>query len=149
MDDKILVVILEPNKPAYACEINPTYNNLLKFVNLGLDKEVGGLEYVRDLVGANSPENWFSICLNEEGKLHNLLPNRLIFLNKEYFRQPDLLVGTAVVMKFDSEGFKISLTKKEADKIILAFNSPERIADPSLNVEDFMNWAIYSWNSYL
>lgn len=147
--ENVLTVILEPNKPAYALEFVPSYKNLVKLVNMGLDNPVGGIEYVRDLVGSDSPENWFTICLNEEGKLHDLKPNRFLFLNKEYFRKSDLLVGTAIVMKMNSDGFAISLSKKEADKIITAFNSPERIADQSLKAEDFLQWEIHSWEDYL
>lgn len=87
--------------------------------------------------------------MNEEGKLHDLKPNRFLFLNKEYFRKSDLLVGTAIVMKMNSDGFAIPLSKKEADKIITAFNSPERIADQSLKAEDFLQWEIHSWEDYL
>jgi hypothetical protein len=96
----IIVVILEPEKPARVETIENTLANLQKIVG-------GYIECVR--------EEGFDIIINEEGKLLQLQPNFLIYGG-------DYIAGTAIFAGVDyNEGEFKSLTDEQIEFILSVF----------------------------
>lgn len=138
----IQVVLLIPGAPAYKTTIQNDYKKLKELLNMGNDSEYkGGLEHVSDSFTIPTDKDvYLDIYLNEEGKLLNLQPNRLLFLdNNRYFRQ-DALFGVGIcVGRSDEEGFDTSLSDEMADLIIQEFNQKSRYAASDLDPEDFLS----------
>lgn len=94
------VVVVEPYKSAYEQEIDPNLKSL--------QNAVGGLIEVvypfSDNVG---------IICNDEAKLHNLPPNRILY-DEETGMPYDIICGTFLVVGLTEEDFG-SLTKKQIE----------------------------------
>ena len=104
-------VVVEPNKPAYAKEIKGDLKSL--------QHEVGGL------IQAIYPfEDNVAIICNDEGKLHNLPPNR--FLYDEEGNAYDLIAGTFLVVGL-TEGDFGSLTEKQIETYLEMYSKPPNI----------------------
>jgi hypothetical protein len=106
--DEVLIVMVEPNKRPYKMIVK---NELDTFKAI-----VGG--WVEHISIAERPNgSRIGIFLNEEGKLINLPPNRLIIRN----RGGDEFVGTFCIVAHNLEGDTVTLTDAEANEYIKKF----------------------------
>ena len=109
MNDKILVLAVEPMKAPYIKEIEPGLESL--------QKEVGGL------IQAVYPyEDMVAVICNEEGKMNGLPLNRAIYNDDK--EMTDIIAGTFLVVGLGEENFTSlsdGLQKKYAD----IFKNPE------------------------
>jgi uncharacterized protein DUF3846 len=106
--DKVLIVMVEPNKRPYKLTVK---NDLNTFQGI-----VGG--YVEHISISERPNgSRIGIFLNEEGKLINLPPNRLIIGSMG----GDEFVGTFCIVAHNLEGDTVTLTDVEAEKYIKLF----------------------------
>ena len=105
-EKNILVVIVEPQKPARIERIVNDLSNLQKLVG-------GYIECVR--------QDGFDIIINEEGKMMDLEPNFGIYDGTDY------IAGTAIFagVNYDEGEFK-SLTEPQAKGILNAFAGREQ-----------------------
>ena len=104
----LYTIVVEPNKPAYVKEIKSDLESL--------QHEVGGL------IQALYPfADDVAIICNDEGKLHNLPPNR--FLYDEEGNAYDLIVGTFLVVGLTEDDFG-SLTKKQIETYLEMYSEP-------------------------
>ncbi len=94
------IIVVEPQKPAYTKEIEPG----LELLQREVDGFVEALYPFADEVAL--------IC-NEEGKLHNLPPNRFLY-DEETGEAYDIIAGTFLVVGLTEDGFG-SLTEKQIE----------------------------------
>lgn len=103
------VVVVEPYKSAYEQEIDPNLKSL--------QGAVGGLIEViypfSDSVG---------IICNDEAKLHNLPPNRILY-DEETGMPYDIICGTFLVVGLTEEDFG-SLTEKQIETYLEMYSNP-------------------------
>jgi hypothetical protein len=100
------VVIVEPGKIPYSKEIPDNLEEKQKIVG-------GWIEVVT--MGETTNGNKLCIICNEEGKLQNLEPNRLI-------RGFDMMVGTFFISSYDKWGNDKSLTNPDCKQLIKLFS---------------------------
>jgi uncharacterized protein DUF3846 len=109
--EKVLVVIVEPNKMPYRKVID---NDLDTFKSI-----VGGwIEHIS--IGERPNGSRLGIILNEEGKLIGLPDNRLIVGRNGV---ADMFVGTFFITAHNLEGDTVSLTEEEADLFQIIFST--------------------------
>jgi hypothetical protein len=107
--DKVLVVVVEPNKAPYKKVIS---NDLDTFKDI-----VGGwIEHISIAERFNGSR--IGIILNEEGKLIGLPDNRVIVGRNGV---PDMFVGSFFIAAHNLEGDTVSLTLDEAELYIKKF----------------------------
>jgi hypothetical protein len=105
-ESNIMVVIVEPQKPARIERIKNDLSNLQKLVG-------GYIECIR--------QDGFDIIINEEGKLIELEPNFAMYQGQE------VVVGTAIFAGVDyTEGEFKSLTEGQIKRILNAFTEREQ-----------------------
>jgi hypothetical protein len=101
-------VVVEPHRAAYEKEIGSDLESL--------QHEVGGL------IQALYPfKDDVALICNDEGKLHNLPPNR--FLYDEEGNAYDIIVGTFLVVGLTEDDFG-SLTKKQIETYLEMYPEP-------------------------
>lgn len=110
---KIRVLIVEPEKPPYAAEIESSLDVLQELVG-------GDIQYV------GLDMDTFLYC-NEEGKLLGLQGNRRL-------DNGDIVAGTFIICREDGTGEEASLTVEQIEKYMRRFREPERYTVQ--NVED-------------
>ena len=94
------IVVVEPQKPAYTKEIESGLESL--------QREVGGL------IEALCPfADEVALVCNDEGKLHNLPPNRFLY-DEESGDAVDIIAGTFLVVGLTEDNFG-SLTEKQIE----------------------------------
>lgn len=111
-------VVVEPHRAAYEKEIGSDLESL--------QHEVGGL------IQALYPfEDDVALICNDEGKLHNLPPNR--FLYDEEGNVYDLIAGTFLVVGLTEDDFG-SLTEKQIETYL------EMYPEPSDTEQEFIQY---------
>jgi hypothetical protein len=110
--NKILVVIVEPNKRPYRKCI---YNNLVTFRDV-----VGG--YIENILLDETNKKQIGLIVNEEGKLLNMPFNKRLFGRNGMF---DIIVGTIIITAYNLNGENISLSNNEANRYIKLFTPVE------------------------
>lgn len=104
-------VVVEPHRAAYEKEIGSDLESL--------QHEVGGL------IQAIYPfKDDVALICNDEGKLHNLPPNR--FLYDEEGNAYDIIVGTFLVVGLTEDDFG-SLTEKQIETYLEMYSEPPDI----------------------
>lgn len=141
--EKIDVVLLIPNLPAFKAEIPNNYEYLRDFVSVqSNDNSSNAIEFVEDSVKHPFSKKLFSICLHENGKFNGSEPNRHLFLDQEFFFRTDLLFGPAIVTSHNWMGESMSLLKEDIEMIIAEFNRPERVATGRETPENYLGFEI-------
>jgi hypothetical protein len=105
-ESNIMVVIVEPQKPARVERIVNELSNLQKIVG-------GYIECVR--------QDGFDIIINEEGKLMDLEPNFGLYEGMDYIAGTALFAG----VDYDEGEFK-SLSQKQIKGILNSFSGREQ-----------------------
>lgn len=100
------IVVVEPQKPAYTKEIESGLESL--------QREVGGLIQEIYLYGDK-----VALICNEEGKLHNLPPNRLLY--DDTGEVYDIIAGTFLVVGLTEDNFG-SLTEKQIETYLEVYS---------------------------
>ena len=113
MEDKLRIVKVEPNKPAYVTEIENT---------LEAEQEtVGGLiELIYNGDGT------FIVC-NDEGKLTGMEGNRIL-------ENGSVIAGPFFVVGDTGEDFR-SLTDEETEKYLQEFAEPQQISQEEVEAD--------------
>ena len=106
------VVVVEPEKPAYALEIDITLDNLQALVG-GFIEPVSGF-YLDDPDAV--------MLINEEGKLNNLPYNRTLRDSDDKIL--DIVQGTFFIIGDGCEEFT-SLTQEQTDRFLEKYKEPE------------------------
>ena len=105
----LYTIVVEPNKPAYAKEIKSDLESL--------QHEVGGL------IQALYPfADDVAIICNDEGKLHNLPPNRPLY-DEESGDIYDVICGTFLVVGLTEDDFG-SLSEEQIEKYLVKYSQP-------------------------
>ena len=106
------IIVVEPFKEPYVTNIERTLDNMQRLV--------GG--YIQAVYPFDDEE--IALVCNEEGKLQDLTPNRILF--NEYGKPVDMIVGTFFLCSapFDSEKFE-DIPAELIDKYIKKFSFKE------------------------
>ena len=106
------IIVVEPFKERYVTNIERTLDNMQRLV--------GG--YIQAVYPFDDEE--IALVCNEEGKLQDLTPNRILF--NEYGKPVDMIVGTFFLCSapFDSENFE-DIPAELIDKYIKKFSFKE------------------------
>jgi len=111
-ENKITVLIIEPEKVPYVKEISDDLESL--------QHEVGG--YIQAVYPFDDP---VAIICNEEGKLQGLPLNRALY--DEDGTLYDIIAGTFIVAGLTEDSFG-SLTEAQIERYTKRFKTPERFA---------------------
>lgn len=106
------IIVVEPFREPYVTNIERTLDNMQRLV--------GG--YIQAVYPFEDEE--IALVCNEEGKLQDLTPNRILF--NEYGKAVDMIVGTFFLCSapFDSEDFE-DIPTELIDKYIKKFSFKE------------------------
>ena len=127
LPEKIKVISVEVGKEPVIKEI---YNTLR-----AMQKEVEGRIECKPSLFSKNDEYDF-VC-NEESKLYGLTPNRYIYSKK------DVIAGNFFVAKANEEGEFVSLTDEECEFIISNVKELCPVADPKLDLDNYIKCEIY------
>lgn len=111
-ENLLRVVYVEPEKPAYAAEIEDDIK--------GLQRAVGGS------IEAFYHQDGTCLVCNKEGKLNGLKGNRRI--------GGGIIAGAFFIVGTEGEEFR-SLTEEESEKYIKQYSKPEEISDEEVRAD--------------